>query len=293
MPKRNLLLCFDAFGTLFTPTRPIATQYGEVARSLGLGGFTDEQVHDSFKKAYKLSAKQYPNFGKADGMNAEGWWTDIIHNTFRPLVGAEQLHEELAPRLLYRFHSEEGYKLMPGVTSLLRGLRSRYQDHESRTVVGVVTNSDERVPDILTSFGLKVSPLKFGTKPMGSNTPGEQHDVDFSVMSYDVGHEKPDKRIFDAAEGMLKSLPGAGDSDLNAWDKVYIGDEYEKDVVGARDAGWYAVLINRDAAGTPDDVENLDEASPGDLLQYLEGHPAVAFSGLERLAPWLGIHIPH
>jgi len=49
MSKRNLLLCFDAFGTLFTPKRPIAQQYGEVARSLGLGGFSDEQVQTSFK----------------------------------------------------------------------------------------------------------------------------------------------------------------------------------------------------------------------------------------------------
>lgn len=49
MSKRNLLLCFDAFGTLFTPKRPIAKQYGEVARSLGLGGFSDEQLQASFK----------------------------------------------------------------------------------------------------------------------------------------------------------------------------------------------------------------------------------------------------
>jgi len=49
MSKRNLLLCFDAFDTLFTPKRSIAQQYGEVARSLGLGGFSDEQLQASFK----------------------------------------------------------------------------------------------------------------------------------------------------------------------------------------------------------------------------------------------------
>lgn len=77
MPKRNLLLCFDAFGTLFTPKRPIAQQYGEVARSLGHRGFTDNQVNDSFKAAFKQEAKQNPNFGKANGMNAEQWWTKV------------------------------------------------------------------------------------------------------------------------------------------------------------------------------------------------------------------------
>lgn len=50
MSKRNLLICFDAFGTLFTPRRPIAQQYGDVARACGLGGFSDEDVAASFKR---------------------------------------------------------------------------------------------------------------------------------------------------------------------------------------------------------------------------------------------------
>lgn len=178
---------------------------------------------------------------------------------------------------------------MPGVLSLLRELRKRHENNYGRTVIGVVTNSDERVPDVLTSFGLKMSPLRFGSEPNTTESSGEQDDVDFTVMSYDVGHEKPDKRIFSAAEGMLKLLPGAAELDPSAWDKIYVGDEYEKDVVGARNAGWYAVLVNEDAASTPD-VENIDDKSPGDLLRHLEeGHPAVTLSSLDRLAPWMGI----
>jgi hypothetical protein len=46
--KRNLLLCFDAFGTLFRPRSPIAEQYGSIARSMGVK-ITDEQVAASFK----------------------------------------------------------------------------------------------------------------------------------------------------------------------------------------------------------------------------------------------------
>ena len=76
MSKRNLLICFDAFGTLFAPKRPIAQQYGtaelysgtyardqlltasitgEVARSFGLSGFTDTDVANSFKQAFVYS----------------------------------------------------------------------------------------------------------------------------------------------------------------------------------------------------------------------------------------------
>ena len=50
MSKRNLLICFDAFGTLFTPKRSIAQQYGDVARSFGLEGFGDEEIGGSFRK---------------------------------------------------------------------------------------------------------------------------------------------------------------------------------------------------------------------------------------------------
>jgi hypothetical protein len=47
--KRNLLLAFDAFGTLFTPRQSIAVQYGNVARRHGLVGFTDDDVARSFR----------------------------------------------------------------------------------------------------------------------------------------------------------------------------------------------------------------------------------------------------
>lgn len=46
--KRNLLLCVDAFGTLFRPRSPIAEQYGSVARGMGVK-ISDEEVAKSFK----------------------------------------------------------------------------------------------------------------------------------------------------------------------------------------------------------------------------------------------------
>lgn len=48
--KKNLLLSFDAFGTLFTPKAPIATQYGEIAKFHGLAGFTNDELNASFKR---------------------------------------------------------------------------------------------------------------------------------------------------------------------------------------------------------------------------------------------------
>jgi hypothetical protein len=46
--KRNLLLCVDAFGTLFRPRSPIAEQYGTVARGMGVK-ISDDEVAKGFK----------------------------------------------------------------------------------------------------------------------------------------------------------------------------------------------------------------------------------------------------
>jgi hypothetical protein len=77
MGRRNLLLCFDAFGTLFKPRLPIAKQYAAVARECGLDGFTTEQLQDAFKTAFSGELKAHPNYGRASGMGAEKWWTNV------------------------------------------------------------------------------------------------------------------------------------------------------------------------------------------------------------------------
>ena len=95
--RRNLLICFDAFGTLFKPKRPIAQQYAEVATSLGLRKLSEDEVQSSFMKgtlkqepssgkhrtilrfypAFKHESKAHPNYGKASDMNVEKWWTNV------------------------------------------------------------------------------------------------------------------------------------------------------------------------------------------------------------------------
>lgn len=82
--KRNLLICFDAFGTLFKPNRPVEEQYAAVAHKFGVGvdpdgtnTFNSADVRASFRNAFKHSAKEYPNYGRAVGMGATAWWTNV------------------------------------------------------------------------------------------------------------------------------------------------------------------------------------------------------------------------
>lgn len=78
--KDNLLLCFDAFGTLFTPNRPIAVTYAQVAARHGVatgGRENAEEVNERFKIAFKGESKRNPNYGKATGLGPERWWRNV------------------------------------------------------------------------------------------------------------------------------------------------------------------------------------------------------------------------
>ncbi|CAK7272926.1 hypothetical protein SEPCBS119000_005381 [Sporothrix epigloea] len=285
MARRNLLLAFDAFGTLFRIKEPIERQYGDVARQHFPGllapSVDDAQLRASFRTAFKAQARAHPLYGhqpNGRGMGATAWWTQVIHNTFQPLLrnGATP-PPELATELLARFASSQGYTMDPRLPGLLRDIRDRRLAAYERVVVGVITNSDDRVPGILASFGVRVSPLRYSrspstdgkrTKPSATvEAPPLAYDIDFICMSYDVGAEKPDPAIFRAAESLVPAAvqgEQTAGSDLDDWDKVYVGDEASKDVAGAEAAGWYPVLLT---AGEPAATSTLSSRA---LLQLDE-----------------------
>lgn len=218
----------------------------------------------------------------------------IITNTFKPLIPEDQsVPQAMVTKLLHRFWCDEGYTLFPDVPPLIRKLReahhAREEDTCTRVVIGVITNSDNRVPDVLSSLGMKVSALRYGNHNAfaAASKDHQEYDVDFSVMSYDVGHEKPDQRIFQAAEDMLSVALNDGKHDAGEWRKVYVGDEFDKDVVGALAAGWKAVLIDRECTGPRDDLKWLDDEPVGSLYEVFDSVKAVGFSSLDKLGQWL------
>ncbi|KAH7173854.1 uncharacterized protein B0J16DRAFT_311985 [Fusarium flagelliforme] len=293
MSKRNLLLCFDAFGTLIRPVQPVAQQYAQVARQCGLTDFSDEELQSTLISIIKQESKKNPNFGKETGLGATKWWTNVIHDTFTPLIPKGQsLPQDLAPKLLHRFASREGYETEEGLIEALKGLKSNPSRHYDQLVVGVVTNSDDRIPSILSSLGLNVSPLRYGTDSDPSKIKSSTFDIDFHCMSYDVGVEKPDKQIFNAAEFMLAQIISARNgrsldeakSEVEKWQKVYVGDDYSKDVVGSANAGWNPVLLDpKDECDSVADLKrwrsDSSDKSHGKTCR-IEDHPAETVEGL-------------
>jgi HAD superfamily hydrolase (TIGR01509 family) len=127
-------------------------------------------------------------------------------------VGVDpSLLPSLAPRIAAR-HAESNLwcRVRPGTAEALRELRER--GHR----LGVISNSDGRIEELLASVGLA-------------------EYFDFIIDSHVVGFEKPDPRIFHL---------GCERGGVAPEDVVYVGDLYEIDVVGARGAGLRAVLID-------------------------------------------------
>lgn len=296
-PRNYLLLTLDAYETLFHPRLPIATQYAQTAHSLGAFNPlpthlhpTDSDVKTAFKAAFKQEAKLRPNYGRSKPDFKGGpkqWWANVIQGSFERAVlevdeggsadvgekkrqALESLPPELVPRLIHRFWSREGYELYNDVEPFFRELnvwKSRMmqgvmtQDKGfDQIIVGVVSNSDDRVPDILTSLGLKVG----GTRAEGmqqngpvpdatiSSEPG--NDIDFVITSYEAGEEKPHRQIFDVAKtrgkACKKTLDDQENSQNESWTYVHVGDDEAKDYEGAIAAGWDSFYLPRHAQGS-------------------------------------------
>jgi FMN phosphatase YigB (HAD superfamily) len=208
------------------------------------------------------------------------------------LRGGQTLPQDLAPKLLHRFASREGYETEQGLVEAFKGLKSNSSRHYDQLVVGVITNSDDRIPSILSSLGLNVSPLRYGTDSEASNIKNSTYDIDFHCMSYDVGVEKPDSRIFNAAEFMLAQIISArggrsldeAKSEAGTWQKVYVGDDYSKDMVGSAKAGWNPVLLDpKDECDSITDLKlwrsSPEEKSQGKICK-IEDHPTETLEGL-------------
>jgi hypothetical protein len=78
--KKNLLLAFDAFGTLYQPNSPIPKQYGRIGLKHGVHCQPGDDIvplKNSFKKSFGEESSANPNYGKATGLGAEKWWTNV------------------------------------------------------------------------------------------------------------------------------------------------------------------------------------------------------------------------
>ncbi|GKZ20267.1 hypothetical protein AbraIFM66951_001400 [Aspergillus brasiliensis] len=296
MRPRTLLLTIDAFNTIFHPRHPIPEQYISAFNSFNLQKspkLTPSILQPAFRSAYKAQSRRRPNYGRADAIRGQyggprQWWEELIRTTFQQVLAdkSTKLPDELIQSLLDRFASSQGYALYDDAGVLFERLRRIKTTGQrlgvfERVVVGVLSNSDDRVPAVLQSLGLSVGKGRADQEIESLKLPGFEDpssistdgygekvdDIDLVITSYQAGEEKPSPVIFDVAERQARRLVGAGENDAD-WVCIHVGDDYDKDYRAAVDAGWKGVYLPRNEDGGR---EGVVIRSLVELIPILEG----------------------
>ncbi|PYH76504.1 putative haloacid dehalogenase-like hydrolase [Aspergillus uvarum CBS 121591] len=293
---RTLLLTIDAFGTIFHPRDPVPHQYASAAHRFGLprATVTPDRLQSAFKAVFKAQSQAHPNYGRAQALRGEyggprQWWEEVIRGSFARVLDAPSsssatnssastptdstLPDGLVQHLLDRFACRDGYVLDANADAFFTRLRHLKSTKTrlgpfDRVVVGVVSNSDDRVPAVLESLGLRVGMCRADQDVSSTQLPGFEirgprdkglvnchksdetvYDLDLVITSYEAGAEKPSPIIFEVARRQAMKLVGASEEDRHGsdgrsnWTCVHVGDDYDKDYRAAIDAGWKAFYI--------------------------------------------------
>ncbi|MFB3906317.1 MAG: HAD-IA family hydrolase [Acidobacteriota bacterium] len=205
---------FDAVGTLFHLRAPVGEIYLERARRYGLDSSDPDlprKLTDSFRRA--LAAQRPLAFANepADRIPTleRQWWKSVVTTTFSSFERPRSF-DAFFDDVYEMFRTADGWRLDPDSRSVLRALR------DGGLKIGLVTNYDSRVLDVLESLGMR-------------------RLFDQVAVSSLVGAAKPDPRIFHAACAALSCAPA---------EAVHVGDDYEEDLQGAKQAGVHGLLYD-------------------------------------------------
>lgn len=187
-------LCFDATGTLIEMTASVGSVYSEVARDFDIE-LPAWRLDDAFARVLRHA----PLRGVVGSTPEERrqheieWWTERIRQTFQATDSTIRLGDfpGLATSLFDTYREARRWRVRPGVDATLAEL----SDHGH--VMGVVSNFDHRLPELLQLLDLK---KYFKTTAIPSEN----------------GARKPARAVFDCVAAAL-------DAPVEAL--TYIGDD--------------------------------------------------------------------
>lgn len=205
---------FDAGYTLLRPYPSIGYHYAVIAERYGQA-VEGERLEGVFRVAWRSARRRYQGNGRLPYGRTESeamaFWTEVVREGFLAAGYNSPAQPEYYREVFHHFARGECWKIYEDVAeafALLDVSGIRY---------GILSNWDARLRLILEDL----APLR-GIEPV--------------VLSCDVGAEKPDAAIFEAAARVAGCLPER---------LALIGDEAEADGLGARAAGWRQCLVWR------------------------------------------------
>jgi len=170
---------------------------------------SSQTVYEAFQKAeeWRLIRKDWSLFTDLDQRKYQNAFYNYLGITNRKEING--IESELAEKL------EMDFVLNKGVRNLLRKLSSQYQ-------LGLISNWDESLTDLMESFGVS--------------------DYFESItISGDIGISKPDPEMFRIA---LRDFPN-----VKPKETVYVGDEYQNDIIPARKLKIFTVFYDHGPTG--------------------------------------------
>ena len=81
-----------------------------------------------FLKEYKASVKKLPNFGAANGIPANVWWSEVVKNCFRgadPDISETTLNN-IAAQLYVHYQTPDAWEFLPGAVDAISVIRILY-----------------------------------------------------------------------------------------------------------------------------------------------------------------------
>lgn len=239
-----MYLIFDAYGTLVE----MDDFYGRLQS--GFARLGTALPMDVVRQAAHREMRYYMK-GARGASDVASWsklrdeCADVLANAIRDQGWKVDLPTETVGQVLF---DSVVFRAFPNAFATLEELRSR------GVRLAVLSNWDFRLPVALEETGLA-------------------HFFDFILASAHTGVEKPAREFFDKGLSLARRFK----PQLAANECFYLGDHYEKDVLGARNAGLSPLWLVRSERDIPSgDIHEADDTVPRlrslrDLLRLFDG----------------------
>lgn len=227
---------FDAGHTLLEPLSGVANVYYDTTKSIGIN-IPESDFHRHLALSWPRARREFrsaqPDLVSSEELERQAWRL-FTREVARPFPELLARHEDWLRRLFAHFDRPEAWRPVTDAVAVLERLAS----DDKR--VAIISNWHSTLHAILAFHG--ITDL-----------------VEFTLTSAEFGRKKPHPAIFAEAVRRLRVDPR---------DAIHLGDSWEEDVLGARQAGLTPIYFAREPAPEPD-LEVHAISSLSELLRSL------------------------